>query len=99
VLQRELGQLEDTGKKIDKPSFPGASKDLADALAGAVHGCEEGWRRGEMVGGLFKIGIVEHPGELPEEVEQAMMVADMLRTDEERFGHFYKKGDDDDRTV
>ncbi len=120
LLQREMGQLEDAGKKIEKPSFPGASKDLADALAGAVHGCEEGWRRGEMVGGLFKIGMVERPGELPEEVVEqirgagsrvvqgqplqgkdedsllfAEQIADMLKTDKERFGHFYKKEDDD----
>jgi hypothetical protein len=63
TLARELAQLEDTGKKIEKPSFPGASKDLADALAGAVWGCEEGWRHGERIGGLFELGIVEHAGE------------------------------------
>src|SRR5207302_491266 len=32
VLARELAQLEDTGKKIDHPSSPGSSKDLADCL-------------------------------------------------------------------
>ncbi len=42
------------------------------ALAGAVHGCEEGWRKGERIGGLFQLGLVEHPGELPEHVQQAM---------------------------
>jgi hypothetical protein len=63
TLARELAQLEDTGKKIEKPSFPGASKDLADALAGAVWGCEEGWRHGERIGGLFQLGLVEHAGE------------------------------------
>jgi hypothetical protein len=75
ALGRELAQLEETVNKIDHPSAPGSSKDLADALAGAVYGCEEGWRRGEMIGGLFKIGAVEHPGELPEEVERDLMEA------------------------
>ena len=63
VLQRELAQLEDTVKKIDHPSFPGASKDIADALAGAAHGCEEGWRRGENARGMFQVGDVDRPGE------------------------------------
>jgi hypothetical protein len=66
LLQRELGQLEDTGKKIDHPAFPGASKDVADALAGAVHGCEDGWRKGEGARGLFQLGIVEYAGEMPQ---------------------------------
>jgi len=71
VLQRELSQLEDTGKKIEKPSFPGASKDLADALAGAVWGCEEGWRTGERIGGMFEIGMVEYAAEVrPNPVRQ-----------------------------
>ena len=60
ILQRELAQLENTGKKIDHP--PKGSKDLADCVAGVVHHCEEGWRSGEAAGGLFHIGEVEHPG-------------------------------------
>jgi len=63
VLERELAQLEDVGKKIDHPSSPGSSKDLADCLAGVVHHCEEGWRHGERIGGMFEMGIVEYAGE------------------------------------
>ena len=63
VLQRELGQLEDTGNKIDHPAFPGASKDVADCLAAAVLHCEAGWRAGEGSRGLFQNGRVERPNE------------------------------------
>jgi len=62
ILERELAQLEDTGKKIDHPSSPGSSKDLADCLAGVVRHCGEGWRSGERIGGMFDIGLVECPG-------------------------------------
>ncbi len=75
VLERELGQLEDTGKKIDHPTFPGASKDLADCVAAVVHHCEELWRHGRGVGSLFKVGEVEHRGGLPEAVIDRMQTA------------------------
>jgi len=43
MLRKELGSLEKNEKngKIDHPSGPGGSKDLADAVAGVVHHCEE----------------------------------------------------------
>jgi len=43
MLKKELGSLEKNEKtgKIDHPSGPGGSKDLADAVAGVVHHCEE----------------------------------------------------------
>lgn len=49
--------------RLDHPSSPGSSKDLADCLAAVVHHCEEGWRNGEMIGGLFDVGLVEYVGE------------------------------------
>jgi len=70
VLERELAQLEDTGKKIDHPAIAGSSKDVADALAAAVHHWEEGWRRSGMSRGLFQIGAVEQAGELPEPLQK-----------------------------
>jgi len=39
VLERELTQLEIGEGKVDRPATPGGSKDLADALAGAVQNC------------------------------------------------------------
>jgi hypothetical protein len=67
VLERELIQLERGPKKIDHP--PRGSKDLADALAGAVQHCEEGWRAGESSRGLFQFGVVERPGEPTPEMQ------------------------------
>jgi hypothetical protein len=61
-LEMELAQLERTPNKIDHPNCAGASKDLADCLAAVVYHCEEGWRRGQMSAGMFKVGIVERPG-------------------------------------
>jgi hypothetical protein len=58
-LERELAQLEDAGDKVDHPPFAGASKDLADALAGAVYACEQGWAAGHGIVGLFGTGIVQ----------------------------------------
>ena len=62
VLERELVQLERHEKKIDHPSTHGASKDVADAFAGAIYNCEQGWAAGEQSRGLFQIGLVEYPG-------------------------------------
>jgi hypothetical protein len=64
TLERELVQLERGPKKIEHPAR--GSKDLADALAGAVTNCEEGWRRGESARGLFHLGSVERERELPQ---------------------------------
>jgi hypothetical protein len=72
VLRRELIQLERGPQKIDHPSFSGASKDLSDALAGAVTHCEEGWRLGESSRGLFQIGMVERPGEPSKQLQASM---------------------------
>jgi hypothetical protein len=52
-LQEELVRLERTAKKVDHPSTPGSSKDLADCLAAVVHHCEVGWAKGN-ANGLFK---------------------------------------------
>jgi hypothetical protein len=70
VLERELIQLERGEKKIDHPSSHNGSKDLADALAGAVTNCETSWRAGESMRGLFQTGIVEHAGEMSQEIEE-----------------------------
>ncbi len=72
VLERELAQLEDTGKKIDHPSAPGSSKDLADCVAAVVHQCEEGWRKGDAIGTQFMPGIVEYPGQVSPETHQQL---------------------------
>jgi hypothetical protein len=60
-LEMELAQLERTKTKIDHP--PGSSKDVADCLAAVVYHCEEGWRSGAGVGGLFKFGPLVEPDE------------------------------------
>ena len=70
VLERELTQLELGEGRVEHPATAGGSKDLADALAGAVQHCEESWRAAEGSRGLFKFGIVERVGELPEKVQQ-----------------------------
>lgn len=70
VLERELAQLEFGDGKVDHPATAGGSKDLADALAGAVHHCEESWRAGEGSRGLFKFGNVEREAGLPEKLQQ-----------------------------
>jgi hypothetical protein len=71
VLEKELIQLERGNKKVDHPATHDGSKDLADALAGAVFNCEESWRSGEGTRGLFQFGIVEHAGELsPRSVQE-----------------------------
>lgn len=70
VLERELIQLERGERKVDHPATHGGSKDLADALAGAIFNCEEGWRRGESARGIFQVGVVDHPGQLPPSAEE-----------------------------
>ena len=70
ILERELMQLERREKRIDHPVAHGASKDLADALAGVVYNCEESWRSGESSRGLFQLGIVEYPGQVPPTMEE-----------------------------
>jgi hypothetical protein len=52
-LQEELVRLERTAKKVDHPSTPGSSKDLADCVAAVVHHCHLGWAKGTS-NGLFK---------------------------------------------
>jgi hypothetical protein len=59
TLERELAQLEMAEAKVEHPATSGGSKDLADALAAAVHHCEESWRVAESSRGLFMIGGVE----------------------------------------
>lgn len=63
VLARELSQLERGEKKVDHPATHNGSKDLADALCGAVFNCEEGWRNGESMNPLFELAIVQYAGE------------------------------------
>jgi hypothetical protein len=63
-LEQELAQLERTPKKIDHP--PRGTKDIADCLAAVVHHVEEGWRTGAGSRGMFKLGIVERPGQAAE---------------------------------
>ncbi len=60
-LEEELAKLEWTGTKVDHPSTPGSSKDLADCLAAVVQHCEEGWRAGRASVGLFRFGFDERP--------------------------------------
>jgi hypothetical protein len=54
-LQEELVRLERTAKKVDHPSAPGSSKDLADCVAAVVRHSEVGWAKG-YGNRLFKIG-------------------------------------------
>jgi hypothetical protein len=61
VLERELAQLERGLKKVDHPATHNGSKDLADALCGAVFNCEEAWRNGESMSPLFLMGVAEPP--------------------------------------
>jgi len=70
MLERELTQLELGERKVEHPATAGGSKDLADALAGAVQHCEDSWRAAEGSRGLFKFGTVEREGELPAKVQQ-----------------------------
>jgi len=76
LLERELATLERTPKKVDHPAVAGSSKDLSDALAGALHHAEEGWRKGAGVAGLFKLGLVGESGAAPmREVEDRQALA------------------------
>jgi hypothetical protein len=68
-LGEELARLERTPKKVDHPSFAGASKDLSDCLAAVVHHAEEGYRAGAGSLGLFQFGVVERPGQVAEPPE------------------------------
>jgi len=70
VLERELTQLELGERKVEHPPTAGGSKDLADALAGAVQHCEESWRAGEGSRGLFRFGSAEREGELPAKMQR-----------------------------
>ena len=70
VLERELAQLELGERRVEHPATAGGSKDLADALAGAVQHCEDGWRAAEGSRGLFKVGSAEREGELPAKMQQ-----------------------------
>ena len=66
MLERELVQLERARRRVDHPATHGGTKDLADALAGAMFNCEESWRSGEGARGLFQLGIVENVGGMPQ---------------------------------
>ena len=48
-LEEELANLifDEKRQKVDHPTTPGASKDLADGLAAAVHHCEANWLKAE----------------------------------------------------
>ena len=86
VLEKELIQLERGDKKVDHPATHGASKDLADALAGMVYNCEESWRSGEAARGLFQPGIVVHPGQMSEHRKaeiRGMVVRGVALTDQD----------------
>jgi hypothetical protein len=60
-LEQELAQLELVKGKIEKPSYAGASKDIADCFAAVVHHVEEGWRKGYDSKGMFQLGYIDRP--------------------------------------